>query len=413
MTGEAGRALAGLSTGTFEIPSPRRARQYEALAEVALTALQETDLDTVLGFAAEHLRDALGCDVVTILDSRVSASGLHVRSGVGWPEGVVGTSEVADGPGSMAGYSLQVDASVLVDDLALERRFKPEALQLEHGLRSGLSSVIAGDHEPVGVLHAGSVSVGYFDTADLAIVESYAKVLSIAIRQHEREQLSADFAAIAAHELRTPLTLLIGYSSRLLRHLDAHGTITTGQREELDILYSESLRLRRATEVYLALGEVERRGASPQLADADLVAIVRAVMAEVQQRYPDAALAVEAVTAAVPWSTDEVAVSRVISNLVENGVKYSPRGSEVTVRIVTGETGADISVSDRCGGLSEDDFGRLFGRSFRGGHAGLGKGLGLGLYVSQRLSERIGASLTAENQGEGCVFTLHLPMPSA
>lgn len=410
MTSEAERALAGLSAAPSEPSRPRLVRQYEALAEVALTALQETDLDVVLDLAARRVQDALACDFVKIVDTRVSATGLQVRSGAGWPPGVVGEAEVSDGAGSMAGYTLQSGEPLLVEDLALERRFTPPPLLVEQGIRSAVSAVIEGEREPVGVLEADSRTVGHFSASDIPVVQAYANVLSIVIRQREREQMSADFAAIASHELRTPLTLLIGYSSRLLRQLDERGTISREHREELEILHSESLRLRRATDIYLALGELERLGPRLQVREVDLLAIVRAAVAEVRLRYPAALVRIDCDRAGLPWRSDEVSVGRIVGNLVENGIKYSPEGAEIDVELSDGSDGATISVSDRCGGLSEADLRRLFQRSFRGDHGSDERsGLGLGLYVAQRLTEHVGGRLDARNADDGCIFTLHLP----
>lgn len=415
MTDDARPALEGMSQGSGEDAPRWRERQVAAVAELGLLALQESDTDAVLDFAAERLRDALGCDFSMILDSRVSATGIVVRSGSGWPGGILGQVDVPGGSGSQAGYTLETGGPVIVDDLLAERRFTPVPLFLEQGIRSGISVLINGDPEPYGVLEADSRSAGWFGPEDTPIVQAYADVLSIVMDQREREQLSADFAAIASHELRTPLTLLMGYSSRLLRRLDHEGVITPEQRDVVELLYSESLRLRRAIDIFLALGEVERRSVAPGVVRFDLVETVASAATEVAERYPDSVIEIAPASPSLDWASDEVAVQRIISNLIENGVKYSPTGAQITVQVaLDGDVGdrdatASVRVLDHCGGLADDDLRRLFGRSFRGRHAYPGLGLGLGLYVAQRLALRVGGSLAAENEGDGCVFTLRLP----
>lgn len=392
----------------------RREQQVAALAELALLALRETDLDAVLRAGAQQLREALDCEYTSILDARAGARGLIVSSGAGWPEDVLAAIEAPSGSGSQAGYTLEVGVPVIVDDLRNDGRFTPADCLLELGIRSGLSVVIEGDGEPLGVLLASSLEAGRFTALDVPVISAYARVLGMAIQQHEREQLSADFATIAAHELRTPLMLLIGYSSRLLRRLDEDGTITADLREEVEVLHSESLQLRRAIDTFLALGEIERRHVAPGVITADLVEAAAAAAAEVAERYPGAVIEVEHVSPRVAWTTDELAVQHVIRNLIENGVKYSPAGSRISVHVAVEGNGDDdgravVSVHDRCGGLADEDLRHLFRRNFRGERARAGRGLGLGLYVGQRLAARVGGSLSARNEGDGCVFTLRLP----
>jgi signal transduction histidine kinase len=401
--------------GTIDDQPRWRERQVNALAELALRGLRQPDLEHVLTFATEQLRVALDCDFTKILDARVSASGLQVRAGSGWPEGVVGEREVPEGMSSQAGYTIEVGMPVVVDDMRDESRFKVAPLLLEHGIRSGISVPIVGDPDPHGVLQADSRVVSRFTSADVPIVQAYANVLSIIIEQRQRERLSAEFASIAAHELRTPLTLLMGYSGRLLKRLDERGSIGAEQREEVETVFSETLRLRRAVDMYLALGEIERRSISPEMAEIDLVEAVDAAVLEVAKRYSSAIVTVEPRPRDLRWVTDEVAVQRILSNLIENGVKYSPPRSTVTVGLEqhVGDGGhgsvAIIRVRDRCGGLPDDVMRRIFQIGFRGEGAGSRHGLGLGLYVGQRLAQRIGGRLTVANEGEGCVFTLHLP----
>lgn len=414
MKDEAQHALDGMAGTPDDMPAWRE-RQVGALAELALRGLRQPDLEHVLAFATERLCVALDCDFTKILDARASASGLVVRAGSGWPEGVVGEREVPEGMASQAGYTLKVNEPVIVDDTLHEARFEVAPLLLEHGIRSGISVVIVGDPDPHGVLQADSRAVARFTSVDIPIVQAYANVLSIVIEQRQRERLSADFASIAAHELRTPLTLLMGYSARLLKRLDEQGSIGVDRREEVETVFAETLRLRRAVDMYLALGEIERRSVSPDVAEVDLVKTVDAAVLEVAKRYSSAVIAVDPRPPELRWVTDEIAVQRIVSNLIENGVKYSPPRSTVTVELARHEDDSDLGpvvsvrVRDRCGGLPDDVMRRIFQIGFRGEGAHTRRGLGLGLYVGHRLAQRIGGSLTAANEGEGCVFTLKLP----
>ncbi len=391
--------------------APRwRERQVTALAEVALRGLHDAGLDGTLAFAAERLRMALDCDFTKIIDARSSASGLVVRAGSGWPDGVVGNAEVPKGSKSQAGHTIETGSPVIVQDTHTEQRFETAQLLVDRGVRSGVSVLIGSAPDVYGVLQADSRRSGRFDEDDIAVTQAYANVISIVIQRHERDQLSAEFSAIAAHELRTPLTLLLGHSARLLRRLDETGSIDVDQRDEVEAVYVSTLRLQRAVDMFLALGEVERRSGQLVSADVDLVALIDSTIGEIVARYPQADLRRDIPSGPLVRMIDETVVQRVISNLLENAVKYSPSGAPIRVRLES-STGDDVAihVTDHCGGLSAGDLRQLFRHHFRGETSAAEKGLGLGLYVSQRLVERVGGTLSATNRDGGCDFVLWLP----
>jgi signal transduction histidine kinase len=172
------------------------------------------------------------------------------------------------------------------------------------------------------------------------------------------------------------------------------------------------MRLWRSVELFLALGDAERRTLSRSRSDVDLLDVVEDVAASVAERYGDRKISIEPATASTTFPSDEVALVRILSNLVENGVKYSPRGSTVRVVVAIDEAGANVSVTDACGGMAADDLRRAFQWSYQGnGSKDTNTGLGVGLYVAQRLTERLEGELEARNDGDGCTFSLHLPAP--
>lgn len=389
-----------------------RERQYATLAEIGLLALRHVDIDVVLDHTARRLREALDADFTKVLDHRVGVTGLLLRAGDGWEPGVVGNREVPEGAQSQGGYTLLVGEPVIVDDLATETRFVPPALLLEHGVRSGISVVIEGGGRVLGVLQADKREPDHFGEADIPVLQAYANVLGGAMAQHERERLSEEFAVMAAHELRTPLTAVMGFGARLLRRLDENGQITAADRDEVEAIYEQSMRLWRSVELFLALGDAERRTLSRSRSDVDLLDVVEDVAASVAERYGDRKISIEPATASTTFPSDEVALVRILSNLVENGVKYSPRGSTVRVVVAIDEAGANVSVTDACGGMAADDLRRAFQWSYQGnGSKDTNTGLGVGLYVAQRLTERLEGELEARNDGDGCTFSLHLPAP--
>lgn len=380
------------------------------LVQLSLVAAHEKSLDRVTRLTAAYLRNALDCDFTKVLDGRVGAGSLLVRGGAGWPAGVVGEQEVPDGADSHGGFTLRSGQPVLVDDLSTETRFSTAPLLLEHGVRSGVAVVVAGEPDDFGVLQADSRSANAFSEGDVEVVQAFADVLAGAVAQHDREQASDHFASIAAHELRTPLTLIIGHATRLLRELDTRGTISSDRREELATLHSESLRLRHAVDLFLSLGDVDRRRPQLDVRSVDLVHVVESVIPIVSEHYPEGRVRIEPGDQPDEVITDGNVVARVVTALIDNAVKYTAPGTQVRVAISATHDGAEIAIADACGGLPESDLRRLFQRSYRGGHGSDGRsGLGLGLYIAQRLTEHVGGRLQAGNASDGCIFTLWLP----
>jgi two-component system, sensor histidine kinase len=113
---------------------------------------------------------------------------------------------------------------------------------------------------------------------------------------------------------------------------------------------------------------------------------------------------------------DPLRLGQVVSNLLSNAFKYSPKGAPVIVRLTMLEDFALVSVQDRGEGIATDDQERVFERFYRAGK-GLTQttgGFGLGLYIARRLAEAMGGGLVLSSRpGEGSTFSVNLPLLSA
>jgi signal transduction histidine kinase len=107
---------------------------------------------------------------------------------------------------------------------------------------------------------------------------------------------------------------------------------------------------------------------------------------------------------------DDGRLQQVIVNLLENATRYSPAGSDVTVRLRQSAPGrARIEVSDRGPGLSPDEQARVFDRFVRGSTAEGTSGLGLGLYLCRAIVQQHGGAIGVESApGAGATFWLEI-----
>jgi signal transduction histidine kinase len=103
-------------------------------------------------------------------------------------------------------------------------------------------------------------------------------------------------------------------------------------------------------------------------------------------------------------------IERIGANLLSNALKFSPAGSEVTVRVRGGEREVSLAVVDRGSGVAPEDRQRIFGRFERGGTPGRSPGTGIGLAVVREFATLHGGRVELQSElGRGSVFTVFLP----
>jgi signal transduction histidine kinase len=148
----------------------------------------------------------------------------------------------------------------------------------------------------------------------------------------------------------------------------------------------------------------------------DLVALAQRVAEECQQITEQVELRVDVMVPELVGNWDQVRLARVLSNLFENAIKYSPHQTTVTVVVKeeerAGNTWAILEVRDQGIGIPESELTRIFERFYRASNAaGQRKGTGLGLASSHQIVEQHGGTITVHSRiGEGSTFTVYLPI---
>jgi two-component system phosphate regulon sensor histidine kinase PhoR len=226
------------------------------------------------------------------------------------------------------------------------------------------------------------------------------------------EEIRRDFVANASHELRTPLTSIRGF----VEALEDGAKDEPGTAERfLGKIRTHADRMASLVEDLLELSRLESGARVPepdQTALAELAAEVVATFAEQAARKP-VTLRHEA-HGTPTLVTDRERVRRILENLVDNAVKYTPAGGHVTV--VTSALGAggggEVQVRDDGPGIAPEHRERVFERFYRVDKARsreLG-GTGLGLSIVRHLAESIGAQVALDSApGKGSTFSLRLP----
>jgi signal transduction histidine kinase len=243
-------------------------------------------------------------------------------------------------------------------------------------------------------------------------------------RLNELDRLKSEFVSNASHELRTPLTTIKALTRLLLRggldeakHREHLETIAVECDRQIDLVLN-LLDLSRieAGALHLSPGRVD----TAEVLSSCLKSQSRA--AELRRHR----LELKSAVGLPPIRADQKALRRVISNLIENAVKYTPDGGHITLgaRMVGDEV--EISVTDNGRGIPSQDIPFVFNKFHRSHPAPVTPGgalatalpeleevpgIGLGLYLARNVIEEMGGRISVESEvGRGSVFTLHLPV---
>ena len=230
-------------------------------------------------------------------------------------------------------------------------------------------------------------------------------------RERQVERLKSDFIATVSHELRTPITPIKGYVELLRRR--GEDMTPERRREMLDTVADRVSHLARLVEDLLLASGVSEPSAAVVMQTADLASLTRRTVDD----FPGDAsrLTTRAPAKLILVQADPTRVIQVLSNLISNGLKYSPEGSPVEVECQVDEDAsiASVRVTDHGRGIPADQLDRVFDKFHRVEDPlrMTTSGTGLGLFIARRLAGAMGGMLSVESTlGKGATFCFQLPL---
>jgi signal transduction histidine kinase len=234
-------------------------------------------------------------------------------------------------------------------------------------------------------------------------------------REQAAQRIKDDFLSIVSHELRTPLTSIQGYSQLLEGRLSADRNGESKEMSHLRVIRSQVSRMRRLVDDLLDVSRIDRRGGvSIETTDFDLAEEVRGAAARIGREHRDRDIEVRA-PESLGVHADRDRLDQVLSNLLENAVKYSPDGGPITVTAEGRRGEVEVRVADAGVGIPaehrENVFERFYQADDEAGRRRFG-GLGLGLYISRAIIDAHGGRIwSAPNveAGRGSVFGFRIP----
>lgn len=223
------------------------------------------------------------------------------------------------------------------------------------------------------------------------------------------ENVRRDFVANASHELQTPLTAIRGFAETLVNNDLSWDEV----RAQLDVILRNSERLENLIRDMRELSRVESRRVPLQPGEVDVVKLTEALLADMEPRLKECSLEVSvADRSAVSAWADRRAVDQVLTNLLDNALKYTDPGGRITVAVEAQPEVVRVSVSDTGIGIPAEQQARIFERFYRVDKArsrALG-GTGLGLAIVKHLVQAMGGEIYVESEpGRGSTFRFALP----
>ena len=225
------------------------------------------------------------------------------------------------------------------------------------------------------------------------------------------EELKTEFVATASHELRTPLAAVYGAAMTLKRY----GAVLDAERSErlLNVIADESDRLARTVNDILWASRVDSGRVDVAIERLDPAGEAQRAIDALQPHTPPEIRVSLFVHEPLPRvSADADKLRQILTNLIENAIKYSPDGGDVEVRVEPQEAHIRFSVRDEGLGIPPQEQRRIFEKFYRldpNLTRGVG-GTGLGLYICRELVRRMNGRIwVASREGEGSTFFFELP----
>jgi signal transduction histidine kinase len=226
----------------------------------------------------------------------------------------------------------------------------------------------------------------------------------------DREKDRLQFVAMVVHDLKNPV-LAIDMAARMLGQPAA---TAEDRRSYLDGIREEVGRLRGIIRDLTDDIQVTNGRFSVRKTEVDLGALVLHFVETQSKVFATHQIMATAGAGCTIWG-DAARIERVLMNLVSNAVKYSPRGTRVSLRVEKEGAQAVLTVSDQGPGIAKDDLGVLFQPFGRGRSANaLAEGTGMGLYVVKQIVEAHEGRIEVHSEvGQGATFEIRLPLAPA
>jgi signal transduction histidine kinase len=228
----------------------------------------------------------------------------------------------------------------------------------------------------------------------------------------EVEELKTNFLQLVTHDLKTPIAKIQGLAEQLNRELQ--GKLNTDERSVLGAIMGASDELNHFVSSLLEVSRLDTQGLNLQLQSRDLETLLENVVRKLAFSAHNKGITIETnFEPLFPFRMDANLIQKVLTNLIDNAIKYSPQDTVVHILAKEDADSAVIEISDQGIGIPDEDKKQLFQRFHRikNDTTRRIKGTGLGLYLSKYFIEaHNGTIAVSDSVGGGTTITIRLPL---
>ena len=404
----------------------RRADVLEAATRCARALSSSLDLDEAFEAFIRELRGFVPFDRMAIVLEEGGAAQVLAVAGLG-AEVVFSRGSRQPVERTLLGEILRTGLPVYRENMTARAQYAEEHEFAELGLHCRIAAPLLHGPRAFGMISLVRREPSSFNTQELELVGLLGRLVASAvqnIRAYEAERntveelrrlsaLRADFVSLVSHELRAPMASVVG-SAQTLR--ERWRELNPDQRDSfLALIGNETERLAALIGDVLDTSRIDAGTFTYRFADVDLGALVRDSVAGIALAQDEVSVVSDVHGELPTVRGDRDRLQQVLTNLLDNAVKYSPSGEKVTVSAFRKDSRVRIQVSDHGPGVPADQQRVIFEKFGRGHMAGSpGKpGTGLGLYIARSIAEAHGGVLEVDSgPAPGATFTLVLPVGS-
>ncbi|MEH7333796.1 ATP-binding protein [Neobacillus drentensis] len=236
-------------------------------------------------------------------------------------------------------------------------------------------------------------------------------VLRDMTKEKQLEKMRRDFIANVSHELRTPISMLQGYSEAIV---DDIAESQEEKKEMAKVIYDESLRMGRLVNELLDLARMEAGHIQLTIDEINISSFINRIIHKFQGLAKDNEIQLHAdidIGISVVFF-DPDRIEQVLTNLIDNAIRHTPKGGSVRLNVTSEEKGILIEVKDSGSGIPEEDLPFVFERFYKADKARTrGRaGTGLGLAIAKNIIDAHRGHISVQSKiGQGTTFSFHLP----
>lgn len=397
-----GQLTAGFRNRAAE--ADRRARELSALYDLSVTILGDGQPGHVLHAIVERLASTLGAAAATFW--LIEPDGTLKAEAV-WGEHTSPTLEAAQHAAARAALAPQRRP---VHGHRPQHAPAIESVPVALGTRLlGAITVCGEAKERAGVADQSRLLHAFAAQAALAIERArLAREEERAREAAASERMKSIFLASVSHDLRTPLTAIRTAAAGVREALNDR--LSPPLDELTASIDGEAARLNRLVENLLEMSRIEAEGLPPALAPEDLGEIIGSAVHRLRPLLSGRRLVLGLPEDLPPVPLDAIQIDRVVSNLLENAVKFSPSGSTLLLNAWVADAAVHVRLRNDGEPLAAEERLHIFDKFYRRARAtGASGGTGLGLAICKAIVEAHGGCIQAEDDPAGVAIVFSLP----